>query len=42
MVFAVIVVLSIIGLALYYAVEIVERLMIPWHVSQQSAQLHAL
>ena len=42
MVFAVIVVLSIIGLALYYAVEILERLMIPWHVSQQSAQLHAL
>ncbi len=42
MVFAVIVLLSIIGLALYYAVELVERLTIPWHVSQQSAHLHAL
>ena len=37
MVFATIVLLSLIGLAVYYAVEIVERLAIPWHVSQQSA-----
>jgi NitT/TauT family transport system permease protein len=36
MVFATIVLLSLIGLAVYYAVEIVERLAIPWHVSQQS------
>lgn len=36
MVFAIIVVLSLIGLAVYYAVEIVERLAIPWHVSQQA------
>jgi NitT/TauT family transport system permease protein len=37
MVFATIVLLSLIGLAVYYAVEIVERLAIPWHVSQQQA-----
>lgn len=42
MVFAVIVLLSLIGLAIYYAVEIAERFTIPWHVSQQSAQVHAL
>jgi NitT/TauT family transport system permease protein len=35
MVFAVIVLLSLIGLAVYYVVEIMERLTIPWHVSQQ-------
>jgi NitT/TauT family transport system permease protein len=34
MVFAIIVVLSVIGLALYYAVEFIERITIPWHVSQ--------
>ncbi len=37
MVFAIIVLLSLIGLAVYYAVEIIERIAIPWHVSQQSA-----
>lgn len=37
MVFATIVVLSLIGLVVYYAVEVVERLAIPWHVSQQTA-----
>lgn len=31
--FAVLVALMIIGLALYYVVEIAERLMIPWHIS---------
>lgn len=36
MVFATIVILSLIGLLVYYAVEIVERLAIPWHVSQQA------
>ena len=36
MVFATIVILSLIGLVVYYAVEIVERLAIPWHVSQQA------
>jgi NitT/TauT family transport system permease protein len=36
MVFATIVVLSLIGLAVYYAVEILERIAIPWHVSQQA------
>jgi NitT/TauT family transport system permease protein len=36
MVFATIVILSLIGLAVYYAVEIVERIAIPWHVSQQA------
>ncbi len=35
MVFAIIVLLSLIGLAVYYAVEIIERFTIPWHVSQQ-------
>jgi NitT/TauT family transport system permease protein len=38
MVFAVIIVLSLIGLAIYYAVEFVERIAIPWHVSQRSAK----
>jgi NitT/TauT family transport system permease protein len=42
MVFAVIVLLSLIGLAVYYAVELAERFTIPWHVSQQTAQVHAL
>ncbi len=36
MVFATIVVLSLIGLVVYYAVEVVERIAIPWHVSQQA------
>ena len=35
MVFAIIVLLSLIGLAVYYVVEIIERIAIPWHVSQQ-------
>jgi NitT/TauT family transport system permease protein len=38
MVFAIVVLLSLIGLTVYYAVEIIERLAIPWHVSQQSAE----
>ena len=42
MVFAVIVLLSLIGLLIYYAVEIAERFTIPWHVSQQSTHLQAL
>jgi NitT/TauT family transport system permease protein len=37
MVFATIVLLSVIGVAVYYAVELVERLAIPWHVSQQGS-----
>jgi NitT/TauT family transport system permease protein len=37
MVFATIVLLSLIGLIVYYAVEVIERLTIPWHVSQQAA-----
>ena len=37
MVFATIVVLSLIGLAVYYTVEIIERITIPWHVSQQAS-----
>jgi NitT/TauT family transport system permease protein len=36
MVFATIVILSLIGLVVYYVVEVVERLAIPWHVSQQA------
>jgi hypothetical protein len=38
----VIVLLSLIGLAIYYAVEVVERFTIPRHVSQQSTHLQAL
>lgn len=37
MVFAVIFLLSFIGLAMYYAVEFIERVTIPWHVSQAHA-----
>lgn len=37
MVFAVILVLSAIGLIVYYAVELLEKLAIPWHVSQRAA-----
>ena len=37
MVFAIIIVLSLIGLVVYYAVELIERLVIPWHVSQRPA-----
>ena len=36
MVFAVIFLLSFIGLAVYYTVEFIERITIPWHVSQQA------
>ncbi len=35
--FAIIVLLSLIGLTVYYAVETLERLVIPWHVSQRPA-----
>lgn len=35
MVFATIVVLSVVGLLLYYSVELLERITIPWHVSMQ-------
>jgi len=35
-VFATVLVLSLVGLALYHAVELVERLAIPWHVSQRA------
>jgi NitT/TauT family transport system permease protein len=41
MVFATIVLLALIGLIVYYAVEIVERLAIPWHVSRQQAATDA-
>jgi NitT/TauT family transport system permease protein len=37
MVFSIIVVLSLIGLGVYYVVEVIERIAIPWHVSQQPA-----
>ena len=37
MVFAVILVLSGIGLLVYYAVGLIERLAIPWHVSHRAA-----
>jgi NitT/TauT family transport system permease protein len=36
MVFGIIVLLSFIGLAVYYLVELIERLAIPWHVSQRA------
>ena len=35
MAFGIIVLLSFIGLVVYYLVELIERLMIPWHVSQR-------
>jgi NitT/TauT family transport system permease protein len=35
MVFATIVILSVVGLLLYYSVELLERITIPWHVSMQ-------
>jgi NitT/TauT family transport system permease protein len=37
MVFAIVIVLSLIGLVVYYIVEVIERLVIPWHVSQRPA-----
>jgi NitT/TauT family transport system permease protein len=39
MTFAVIIVLSVLGLGLYGAVEMIERLCIPWHVSQRRDDL---
>jgi len=41
MVFATIIVLSILGLLVYYAVELIERLAIPWHVSVQAQTRNA-
>lgn len=41
MAFATIIVLSTVGLLLYYAVELAERLTIPWHVSQEKDLLDA-
>ncbi len=41
MVFATVVLLSLIGLLVYYAVDVLERITIPWHVSQQQEQAHA-
>jgi NitT/TauT family transport system permease protein len=37
MVFAVVLVLSAIGLLVYYAVELLEKLAIPWHVSHRGS-----
>lgn len=37
MVFATIIVLSIVGLIVYYTVEMIEKLAIPWHVSQRGS-----
>jgi NitT/TauT family transport system permease protein len=37
MVFATIILLSVIGLIVYYAVELLERFTIPWHVSRREA-----
>ena len=37
MVFAVIILLSVIGLIVYYVVELLERFTIPWHVSRRQA-----
>jgi NitT/TauT family transport system permease protein len=41
MVFATIVLLSLIGVVVYYAVDILERIAIPWHVSQQQHEAGA-
>ncbi len=37
--FAILIYLAVIGLALYYAVEMVETLLLPWHVSKRSREL---
>ena len=37
-VFATVFVLSAIGLAIYYTVEAVERLALPWHVAQRQSE----
>ena len=42
MVFAVIILLSLIGLIVYYAVELIERFTIPWHVSHRQTAEEAL
>jgi len=42
MVFAVIFVLSFIGLAVYYTVEFIERITIPWHTSQNQTHTTSL
>ena len=42
MVFAIIVLLSLIGLAVYYFVELVERLVIPWHVAQHPSEMNGI
>lgn len=39
MVFAIIVLLSLIGLGIYYFVEFIERLVIPWHVAQRPTEM---
>jgi NitT/TauT family transport system permease protein len=39
MVFGTIIVLGVIGLALYYLMEFLERLVIPWHVAARNDQL---
>jgi len=39
MVFSIIVLLSLIGLAIYYVVEIIERLVIPWHVARRPTEI---
>jgi NitT/TauT family transport system permease protein len=39
--FAILVCLMVIGLALYYLVEVMERLLLPWHVSLRESPLRA-
>ena len=34
--FAILFVLSLLAMAFFYAIEVLERLMIPWHVSQRA------
>jgi NitT/TauT family transport system permease protein len=34
--FATLVVLSVVAMVFFYAVELVERILIPWHVSQRA------
>jgi NitT/TauT family transport system permease protein len=41
MVFGTIIVLGVIGLALYYLMEFLERLLIPWHVASRNDQIAA-
>jgi len=41
MMFAALVILAVLGTALFYAIDLIERLVIPWHVSQRVDDIRA-